>query len=317
MNILLVGAGAVGKVYGRHLALGGARVSFLVKEKYATAASTGFNFYVLNESKNKDAAQSFQNFSIFTDAQSLKKQKWDYVVLCMASNSLKGEWLDELLNAIGAANVVSLQPGLNDHDYLLTKIPAVRLIDGTIPIISYESPLAGESRNIPGTAYWIPPGGTAAFSGEALPRDALVEVFNRGGLKSKSVRNARKENLIAAPVLTLFIAALEKENWSLEKLFSGDLVRKACLAMPEAVAANALKAGVAKPATWMLKPLLFKSILSASKFLVPFDLETYLKVHFTKVGEQMRESLLAYEDFAKKENLSSQKLEAFRSACLI
>ena len=164
MNILLVGAGAVGKVYGRHLALGGASISFLVKEKYAETARSGFSFYVLNETKMKSTAQLFMNFSVFAETSSLKARQWDYVILCMASNALKGQWLDELLAATRSATVVSLQPGLHDHDYLLTKLPAARLIDGTVSIISYESPLAGESRTIPGTAYWIPPGGVAAFS---------------------------------------------------------------------------------------------------------------------------------------------------------
>lgn len=34
MNVLIVGAGAVGKVYAYHLSKGGAKVTFLIKEKY-------------------------------------------------------------------------------------------------------------------------------------------------------------------------------------------------------------------------------------------------------------------------------------------
>ncbi|MBC7396432.1 MAG: ketopantoate reductase, partial [Bdellovibrionales bacterium] len=165
MNILLVGAGSVGKVYGRHLAMGGAKVSFLVKEKYAEAARAGFTFYVLNERTKRDQAQAWRHFSVLTQISEVKNKKWDYILLCMASTGLKGPWLDKLIAVSGDATYVSLQPGLNDQDYLLTKLPANRLIAGTIPIISYETPLPGEQRAVPGTAYWIPPGGTAAFSG--------------------------------------------------------------------------------------------------------------------------------------------------------
>ena len=41
MNVLIVGAGAVGQVYGRHLALGGAHVYYFVREKYAAEFAAG------------------------------------------------------------------------------------------------------------------------------------------------------------------------------------------------------------------------------------------------------------------------------------
>ncbi len=301
----------MGKVYGRHLALGGAQISFWVKEKYAESARQGFHFYVLNETTKRDEAQALKDYSVLTEVNEVKSKTWDYVILCMASNALRGPWLDELIGAIGNASLVSLQPGLNDRDYLLTKVSRDRLIEGTIPIISYETPMPGEQRTIPGTAYWIPPGGYAAFSGSSERVLPLLEVFQRGKFKVKRVKDTKHENVAAAPVLTLFIAALEACDWSFQKLYQSPLFAEASQAMQEAVAANALKAGVKKPSTWHLRPALFKSILSAAPFIVPFNLETYLKVHFTKVGEQMHQSLRDYVEFAKAKNLPSQHLSSF------
>ena len=42
MNVLIVGAGAVGLVYGKHLQAGGATVSFLIKPKHRAQAEAGY-----------------------------------------------------------------------------------------------------------------------------------------------------------------------------------------------------------------------------------------------------------------------------------
>ena len=48
MNVLIVGAGAVGQVYGYHLAKGGADVSFYIREQYAAELDRGFELYQLS-----------------------------------------------------------------------------------------------------------------------------------------------------------------------------------------------------------------------------------------------------------------------------
>ena len=47
MRALIVGAGAVGQVFGHHLAKAGAEVSFLVKPKYVAECERGFMLYKL------------------------------------------------------------------------------------------------------------------------------------------------------------------------------------------------------------------------------------------------------------------------------
>ena len=47
MRVLIVGAGAVGQVYGHHLQRGGAEVTFLVKPRYETDARAGFTLWRL------------------------------------------------------------------------------------------------------------------------------------------------------------------------------------------------------------------------------------------------------------------------------
>ena len=144
MNILVVGAGSIGKVYGYHLAKGGeangTKVSFFVKEKYANSARKGFCFYPLNQKAHREVPIRWNGFTVLTTLNEVKTQTWDFVVLGMSSPALRSGWLEEFIKSAPSAVFVSLQPGLVDHDYLLTKILPNKLIEGTIHILSYETP---------------------------------------------------------------------------------------------------------------------------------------------------------------------------------
>ena len=135
MNILIIGAGAVGKVYGHHLFLGGAKVSFFVKEKYAENARAGFYFYPLNERKHRTHPIYWKDFSVLTSNEAVQKEKWDYVILAMSSPALRSGWFDDFIKLLPDTTIVTLQPGLLDKDYLLARVPVDRLIDGTIHIL--------------------------------------------------------------------------------------------------------------------------------------------------------------------------------------
>ena len=61
MKVLVVGAGAVGQVYGWHLKRGGVDLTFYVKEKYRAEVEAGLTVYPLNEGQ-KTARQGVRGF---------------------------------------------------------------------------------------------------------------------------------------------------------------------------------------------------------------------------------------------------------------
>ncbi|MGB3623971.1 MAG: 2-dehydropantoate 2-reductase N-terminal domain-containing protein, partial [Ketobacter sp.] len=65
VTALIVGAGAVGQVYGHFLQRGGASVSYLVKEKYKYDCEKGFTLYRCRRS-GLGAAEAFRADRIFT-----------------------------------------------------------------------------------------------------------------------------------------------------------------------------------------------------------------------------------------------------------
>ena len=72
-KILLVGAGAVGQVYGRHLQLGGAQVTFFVREKYLESLRGGMPVYPLNKQKVTQQPQLFEDYNLVSTAQEVEE----------------------------------------------------------------------------------------------------------------------------------------------------------------------------------------------------------------------------------------------------
>jgi ketopantoate reductase len=314
MKILIVGAGAVGKVYGRHLEMGGAEVTFFIREKYLAQAKNGFPFYVLNDRAHRKSPVVWKNYRLMTELSEVRAQKWDYVIFAMSSTALHSGWVDDFLPEIQDSIVVTLQPGLFDREYLLKRIPKLRLIDGTIHIISYEAPLPTESI-LPGTAYWTPPRSKASFSGgspETL--QALLEVFKKGNFAVGKVDDARKLNIEAAPILNLILVALERSNWKFSELKHSKWLPMVCRAMPEAIRIQAKKSGVKAPNLgWLLGPVFVKTLMKIAQFMMPFDIEAYLEVHFIKVQDQRYEYVRDLMDYGRSQKLPTLNLELLSS----
>src|SRR5580704_2124199 len=117
MKILIVGAGAVGQVYGRFAQLGGAEVTYFVREKYAADTRRDLVFYLMNrrQASERKIPVRMGGHGVLTRTEDVAERKWDVVLFCMSSTGLRGAWLEPMLKAIGSATLVTLQPGMNDR----------------------------------------------------------------------------------------------------------------------------------------------------------------------------------------------------------
>lgn len=294
MNVLIIGAGAVGRVYGKRLAQGGAQVSFFVKEKYAEQARRGFDF-------GKD---HWGEFGVLTRVEQVRASSWDQIYLTMSSTALRGSWWDELAPALGDATVVMLQPGAMDREYLETKIPKTRIVCGVITVVSFVNGNQTEA--------FFPPFAKGPFSGERA--QTVVDALNRGGIRSVRVADVEKHASVANTAMGILFCAVDAAGWSLKHLAnSPDLLTTAKQAAQQASHAVAVKIGQPYQ-VWDQLPLLIFSKLGILAFtfvaqrIFPFDLEKYLKLHFTKVGDQMRFGLKTYAELAEKQSLPNRAI---------
>ncbi|HEY1556446.1 MAG TPA: 2-dehydropantoate 2-reductase N-terminal domain-containing protein [Kofleriaceae bacterium] len=305
MKALVVGAGAVGQVFGYHLARGGADVTFYVRPKYVDACRRGFTLYPLSE---HDAVR-FEGFGVVTTADG---GAWDQVYLTVSSPALRsGSWLDEIARATGAATIIKLQPGLHDREFLAERVDPARIVDGTINFLSYHAPLPGETRFAePGMAYWLFPG-KGPFSGDDPARVvAVVEALEAGGLPAKRVRDATTLSRYGSAILCTFVAALEAADWSFAEMRARRTVDLGARAAAEALrVVGRERGGAPLPPRLVAHPLAFRTILRVAPHLMPVDLEAYLRLHFTKVADQTHETLALYVTQGKAAGLAVPALE--------
>jgi hypothetical protein len=312
-RILLVGAGAVGQVFGRYLQAAGCELSFLVKEKYAEEARRGYTLYELGLLEREYVPETFSGFGVHTSMREVAEQRWEQVWLCVSSTALRaGGWVGELARATGEATWVMLQPALDDRDWLLQWVPPERLVSGMIPFLSFHAPLKpGDPVPRPGTAFWMPPLSRGLFSGPPERLQQVVRTLRAGGYPASRTGDVARAAAIPTAVLTAFVDALEAAGWSFERFLQRDSLERMALASREAVQVAAWRTqGSASAILPLLRPALFKLLLPLASRLAPFDLETYLKVHFTKVGEQTRLMMRTYVDLGRSAGLPVDHLQA-------
>lgn len=315
MKALLVGAGAVGQVYGRHLARGGAAVTFYVKPKYADAARSGFVLYPLNDKRAQDNPTHFTDLEVVTDMAAVGEASWDLVLLCVSSTALrKGTWVDELAAAIGDAHVVSFAPGLVDHAFLCERFDPERIINGAIALSSYAAPLPNEEVPEPGTAYWVPPLTKLPFSGPPEVTKSLVATLRRGGMPAKVTKDARVTTAFGGAILNTQMIALECAGWSFDRLDQDRELSKLGFASAKEALAIASKQMARKPplAMRMLRRWQLRLFTRLARRMAPMDLETFFRVHYTKVGDQGRFIFDSYISLGQEHGIPTPALGALR-----
>jgi 2-dehydropantoate 2-reductase len=314
MRCLLVGAGAVGQVYGYCLQKGGANVTFLVKEKYAADARAGFTLFPLKKKKRRDPVR-FDGFGVVTSVGEAARTTWDYVILCVSSTALRdGDWLRELCEALPGPMLVTLQPGLDDYGYVVERAGPDRVIAGIIGLASYAAPLPGEDVPEPGTAFWMPKMVKCPMSGPSEPTQHLVDALRRGGMPATRVDHVPTELAFKTPILQVWIIALELAGWSIRSLRKNkELKELARTGLLEALAVAEAHTGKHPPMMAVVTPPgLFGLTLAFAARRAPMDLERFFQVHYTKVRDQSRALLDRWIERAEEQGLGASALKQLR-----
>lgn len=312
MQILIVGAGAVGQVYGRHLAAAGHAVTFFVKPAHAAALQAGLALHRLG--LRRVYSQHWHGYAVLDAVAAVAAQRWDQVWLCVAADALAAPLTTAVLGAVGPATVVCLQPGPESVQRVQAALPpGAALVQGLITFISYASPLPG-TPGPEGLAYFLPPLLPGLFSGPPEPTAAVVAALRRGGMAARAVRQLAAAAGAGEALLIPLVAALEVHGWTLRG-FAGS----PAFALGRAAAGEVL---ALLAATRGLRPGPYRALLSApvsrlwlalAPRLLPLPLEPYLRVHFSKVGQQTRDLLEGYAALGARQGLSVTHLRELRS----
>ncbi len=288
-KVLVVGAGAVGQVFAWYLTRAGASVTFFVKPTHALPEELP----MLEQVRRPTVLTGFKKLTSLADVE---RQEWDQVWLAVPSNVLAEAWLPSLMRATGTCTVVTLAPEGEEH------IPAARRVVGSIPFIAWQDPLPGHS-GPERLAFYVPPLAAVLVSGPAAA--AIRATLRQGGMRSMVVADTAKTGLPISAILVSSIAAIEGVGWAL-KDFRGEASALA------ARAARDVMKGEGVGGLWRVVargPVLRLAFWLGSKVL-PFDLETYIEYHFTKVGVQTRVFLGHWVKRNRARGLETSAVEA-------
>ncbi len=311
MNILIVGAGAVGQVYGWHLRQAGHDVTFYVKAKYQADVSRGLTLHRLSYSTSHQLDWSAPAaISTLTQAA---QQTWDQVWLTVSSDALRSRNIADLLSVIGKATIICLQPDLDDVNFVRTHVQSVRqVVQGLITFISYQSPLL-DRRGPDGIAYYVPPLSKGIYGGDSSRLKAVIAALNQGGLKARAVPDFAKATAAAPALMQPLIAALELNDWQLDGFTKTPDFKLGIKAAKEAlnIAQRHSRSG-RTPLSLLLHGSLWRSLLPLAERVMPLPLEPYLRYHFTKVGQQTRLMLDTYIRLGTNQGVSTAQLKVVR-----
>ncbi len=312
MKILIVGTGCIGQLYGHFLKQGGATVDACVRPRYADETREGFRLY--DRDRGFDDAEEFTPDAVKPGPESVDGQDYDAALLCIPSTGLRSPWLRKFAAAIGTTPVISLTPGLRDREKIAQHIPDDQIGVGLITAVAYPAPLPGEDVDEPGTAYWLPPMAPAFFEGPGDIVEPVTNCLDKGGMKTRRVDDVTEKSAFGAAVLIPAVATLETLDWSLERLRSSRDERKLLKrAIDEAASAVENYLDTSRPLPLrFVGPSVLRGVLTAAPMMPPFDLETYLRVHFTKVGGQTRMALDEFIDRRRLDDLESPALKQLR-----
>lgn len=311
MQLLLVGAGAVGQVYGRHLAAAGHDVSFFVKPAHVAALSSGMPLHRLGHIHKH--SETWTDYKLVTELDAVAAQSWDQVWLCTSSDALRTPLMRELLARVGKAVLVCLQPGPEDAALVRGQLqdPA-QLVQGLITFISYQSPLPDE-HGAEGISFYLPPLAPALFSGLESGAGAVVQALKKGGMSARAVPDLHAAAGGADGLLIPLVAALELHDWQLAGFAGSESFALGRDAARETLDILAREQGARTGMTKLaLNPLASRSLLMLAPRLLPLPLQTYLQYHFSKVGVQTRQMLESYAALGERHGLPVIRLRELR-----
>lgn len=289
-RIVVVGAGAVGSVYALLLSRAGAEVSFYVRPARRERLVDGVELTRVGL-LGRRRPERFVPAHVVTSPDELRALAPDELWLATDSEALEGEWLGPLLSAAPAATIVLLAPGERAEAKVRAHVPEERLVRGLIGMIAWASPLAGSSdpreRTARGTSYLL---ATSRFSGREAA--GVVARLRRGGGRAALDPDAPWAVARGSALLLPHVAALETVGWSFRRFTQGDAATLALAAAREMAVVAAMAHHAREPLLPRWLPAFATRVLArVAPLLSPFDVETYFRVHFQKVGAQTRHIL--------------------------
>lgn len=310
MRVLIFGLGAVGVAHGLALQRAGATVGALVREHHRERLEAGISVREIGLFQRRGTWHTLKPSVVHTDPSQVDPTAWDLILVTLPSDALRAPTVCAWITDLSSLPMILLSPGVDDKAHVTALRGGAEPTSGFIGFLSWHAPLPGEE-GPEHTALWLPVAAPSAFAGPEAAR--YVAWVKKGGMPAKVVDEVGTRS-IASTVLLPFVAALESVGWRLARMGGahGKLFRQAS---SEALEVYAHSLGVRPPVALRWIPhLLHPVLLRVAHALAPLDLETYLQVHFSKVGGQTSHALAGWIERAQELKFPSASMVALQQA---
>lgn len=317
MHVFIIGAGAVGQVYGAALARSGATVGVLVRSHHIESLKNGVTLY-RKSSRRKWSPLQWKPDQVTTEFEDLACA--DEVWVCTSEAALTDAFMEKIRRHAKDALIVSFQPGLATESRFKRYFPPERYCFGAIGMVSYPAPLTPlherspiERPPKPGVAFCFPMGSQSLFSGTNAA--AIAKRLTHGGCPAKADKRAQEFLAFSSALLQPVVVGLEGNGFRFSRFSRSPLLATSARAGKEALAVSGALLKSKPPfLSRLVGPWLIRIALRLCRlpFVLPFDAESYFALHFSKVGDQTRRLLPQYIHEAKRLNLDHTALCALR-----
>jgi hypothetical protein len=292
MNVLIVGCGAVGQVYGLALQEAGVALGLFdlpaAAEKLNQARKQGGLplFQVSYAHRQDPIPYRLKDYQVIADEAESRRFKPDQIWFTTPSQVYYSDWFRDFLRQVPSKRVVCFSPEGSRPEFF-TEGMGDRVVFGGTTFMAWQGDLGGGGGRPEGVNFWRSPLGIplAGTPGACRP---VAQLLKQAGFRVMVGKPGSHSQASTTAVMTTFIAGLELSGWSLRTYRKSPWLRCAAGACREAVIGQLPRAGA------FTRALLSSPVLSACFFLAalllpllfPFDLEKYLKFHYTKTHEQ-------------------------------
>jgi hypothetical protein len=316
MKVIIVGCGAVGQVYGLFLQKAGVELGLYDKPEVAGRLKRALEqgglplFQITYRHRRNPIAHRLENYRVIADAAEARLFAPDQIWFTVPSPVYYGEWFRKFLQEVPSQWVVCFIPEGGRPEFI-PEGGGERLVFGGTAFMAWQGGAERGGGKAGGINFWRAPLGIPLAGTEEACRDAGRLLKKAGFNYTVGKPDSRMQASVTA-VMTAFTAGLELAGWSLREYRRSPWLKRAAGACREAVLSRLPGAGV------VTKAILGDGVLAAVFWLValvlplltPFDLEKYLKFHYTKTRGQ---TLALLEMFARDGEKGELPVENIRA----
>jgi 2-dehydropantoate 2-reductase len=294
MKVLMVGCGAVGQVFGLHLQKAGVELAFYARTGSADKLRQGLEngglplYQTSHFRRRNPISQRLKGFQVVTDVAGSQRFNPDQIWFTTPSPVYHSAWFWEFLEEVPSERVVCFAPEGRRSEFA-PQSGEDRMVFGGITFIAWQGDLGGGGGRPDGVNFWLPPLLEIPLMGTKEASSQVAELLKKGGFRP-ALKKAGFHNSQAAvtALMTAFVAGLELSGWFFKAYRRSPSLKRAAMGSREAVIGQLPRVNVFTRSLLrvLLSPSVFYLATCLLPLLFPFDLEKYLRFHYTKTRVQ-------------------------------